>query len=78
MITFLMIFLIHSNTQNRDAQAINLKLNELIRAIDKAQDQMIDIEYLRDSELDELQVGYEPIRAEGLKRQSSGGRQFAD
>jgi low affinity Fe/Cu permease len=46
IVTFLMVFLIQ-NTRNRDARAINLKLNELIRAIDKARDQMIDIENLR-------------------------------
>jgi low affinity Fe/Cu permease len=58
IVTFLMVFLIQ-NTQNRDARAINLKLNELIRAIDKARDQMIDIENLSDLELDELQAKYE-------------------
>ncbi|MGA7315168.1 MAG: low affinity iron permease family protein [Silvibacterium sp.] len=47
IVTFLMVFLIQ-NTQNRDARAINLKLNELIRSIDKARDQMIDIENLSD------------------------------
>jgi low affinity Fe/Cu permease len=62
IVTFLMVFLIQ-NTQNRDARAINLKLNELIRAVDKARDQMIDIEKLTDLELDELQVKYEQIRA---------------
>jgi low affinity Fe/Cu permease len=62
IVTFLMVFLIQ-NTQNRDARAINLKLNELIRAIDKARDQMIDIENLSDLELDELQLRYEKIRA---------------
>ena len=62
IVTFLMVFLIQ-NTQNRDARAINLKLNELIRAIDKARDQMIDIENLSDLELDELQAKYEQIKA---------------
>lgn len=62
IVTFLMVFLIQ-NTQNRDARAINLKLNELIRAIDKARDQMIDIESLSDLELDELQTTYEKIKA---------------
>jgi low affinity Fe/Cu permease len=63
IVTFLMVFLIQ-NTQNRDARAINLKLNELIRAIDKARDQMIDIESLSDVELSELQVKYGKIKAE--------------
>jgi low affinity Fe/Cu permease len=61
IVTFLMVFLIQ-NTQNRDARAINLKLNELIRAGDKAQNQMIDIESLSDLELDELQAKYEAVR----------------
>lgn len=69
IVTFLMVFLIQ-NTQNRDARAINLKLNELIRALDKARDQMIDIENLSDLELDELQAKYEAIRAECLARES--------
>jgi low affinity Fe/Cu permease len=62
IVTFLMVFIIQ-NTQNRDARAINLKLNELIRAIDKAGNQMIDIENLTDLELDELQARYEKIKA---------------
>jgi low affinity Fe/Cu permease len=61
IVTFLMVFLIQ-NTQNRDARAINLKLNELIRAVDKARDQMIDIESLSDLELDELHARYENIK----------------
>lgn len=68
IVTFLMVFLIQ-NTQNRDARAINLKLNELIRAIDKARDQMIDIENLSDLELDELQAKYEKIKSECVERQ---------
>jgi low affinity Fe/Cu permease len=68
IVTFLMVFLIQ-NTQNRDARAINLKLNELIRALDKARDQMIDIENLSDLELDELQARYEAIRAACLARE---------
>jgi low affinity Fe/Cu permease len=63
IVTFLMVFLIQ-NTQNRDARAINLKLNELIHAIDTAGDQMMDIEKLSDEELDVLQSRYETIRAE--------------
>ena len=62
IVTFLMVFLIQ-NTQNRDARAINLKLNELIRSSDKARDQMIDIENLSDLELDELHAKYERIKA---------------
>jgi low affinity Fe/Cu permease len=62
LLTFLMVFLIQ-NTQNRDSRAINLKLNELIRAGDKARNQMIDIERLTDQELDEMQAMYERVRS---------------
>ena len=72
IVTFLMVFLIQ-NTQNRDARAINLKLNELIRALDKAQDQMIDIENLSDQELDKLQVRYEAIRTACVEREKRKG-----
>ena len=68
-----MVFLIQ-NTQNRDARAINLKLNELIHAVDKARDQMIDIENLSDLELDELQIRYENIKAKCIERQNRGQR----
>ena len=70
IVTFLMVFLIQ-NTQNRDARAINLKLDELIRAIDKAGDQMIHIENLSDLELDELQAKYEKIKAAYTERKKT-------
>ena len=63
IITFLMVFLIQ-NTQNRDARAINLKLDELIHAIDTAQNQMMDIEKLSDEELDVIHDKYTQIRAD--------------
>jgi low affinity Fe/Cu permease len=62
IVTFLMVFLIQ-NTQNRDARAINLKLDELIRAIDKARNHMINIESLSDMELDMLQAQYQKLQA---------------
>lgn len=68
IVTFLMVFLIQ-NTQNRDARAINLKLNELIRATKTAGDQMMDIESLSDEELDAMHAKYERIRAECMERQ---------
>ncbi len=67
IITFIMVFLIQ-NTQNRDARAINLKLDELIHSIDKAEDEMMDIESLSDEELNELHRRYEAIRAECMTR----------
>jgi len=76
LITFLMVILIQS-TQNRDSRAINLKLNELIRVLDKARNQMIDIERLSDLELDEMQAGFERIKA-GSTRPESTGRPVRD
>jgi len=67
IVTFLMVFLIQ-NTQNRDAQAINLKLDELIHSISGANNQMMDIENLSDDELKVLHDRYEKIRAECVKR----------
>ena len=69
LITFLMVFFIQ-NTQNRNARAINLKLNELIRAMDSARNQMIDIERLTDLELDEMQAMYEKVKAAWNQRQT--------
>ena len=71
--TFLMVFLIQ-NTQNRDARAIHLKLNELIRAMDSARNQMIDIERLSDLELDEMQATYEKIKTNWTARQARTSR----
>jgi low affinity Fe/Cu permease len=73
IVTFLMVFLIQ-NTQNRDARAINLKLDELIRAIDKARDQMMNIEKLSDVELDMLEEQFERIRAAGVRRAQRSGQ----
>lgn len=69
IVTFLMVFLIQ-NTQNRDAKAIHLKLDEIIRAHRRADNQMIDIEKLSDEELEVLAVQFEKISAacEGRKK----------
>jgi len=61
VVTFLVVFLIQ-NTQNRDARAIHLKLDEIIKSIDKAQNEMIDIEHLSDSELQRLADKYQKVR----------------
>src|SRR5439155_21207050 len=63
IITFLVVFLIQ-NTQNRDAKALHLKLDELIRSHSPAHNDMIDIQKLSDEELDELEERYATIRAE--------------
>ena len=54
IVTFLMVFLIQ-NTQNRDAKAMHLKLDELIRAIQGARNRLVDLEKLSDEELKNLE-----------------------
>ena len=63
IVTFLMVFLIQ-NTQNRDARAIHLKLDEIIHSIHAAHDDMINIENLSDDELKQLTERYEQFRTE--------------
>ncbi len=75
--TLLMVLLIQS-TQNRDSRAINLKLNELIRAMDSARNQLIDIERLSDLELDEMQATYEKIKTSWTTRQKRALRSPAE
>src|SRR4051794_19606115 len=63
VVTFLVVFLIQ-NTQNRDARAIHLKLDEIIKSIDQAHNEMIDIEHLSDAELEKLAQRYQRVREE--------------
>ena len=65
-----MVFLIQ-NTQNRDARALHLKLDEIIRSIHHAHNEMIDIEKLSDEELEDLAKHYERIREECDHRAAS-------
>src|SRR4051812_4556133 len=72
IITFLMVFVIQ-NTQNRDSQVIQLKLDELIRAVQEARNELVDMEDLSDDELHRLQHQFENLRrtaeAERLTRE---------
>jgi low affinity Fe/Cu permease len=61
IITFLSVFLIQ-NTQNREARAVQLKLDEVLRAIEGAHNEMIDIENLSDEQLARLERHYHEIR----------------
>src|SRR4029077_11749106 len=61
IITFLMVFLIQ-NTQNRDAKAVHLKLDELIRAIKDARNELVDLEDLSDEELKKLEEQFRRLR----------------
>jgi len=67
VITFLVVFLIQ-NTQNRDARALHLKLDEVIRAMRNAHNEMISIEHLSDEELETLAEHYEKVRMECEER----------
>lgn len=58
IVTFLMVFLIQ-NSQNRDAGAMQAKLDELIRAVDNAREQFIAIEHLTDKEIEEIRAAIE-------------------
>ncbi len=72
IVTFLIVFLIQ-NTQNRDARAIHLKLDELIRSVHAAHNEMISIEKLSDPELERLTKTYDRIRAEFESRKRRAG-----
>ena len=61
IITFLMVFLIQ-NTQNRDAKAVHLKLDEIIRAIKGARNELVDLEELSDEDLKKLEQQFQRIR----------------
>jgi low affinity Fe/Cu permease len=61
IVTFLMVFLIQ-NTQNRDAKAMHLKLDEIIRALKGARNQLVDLEKLSDEDLDKLEKQFERLR----------------
>jgi len=73
IVTFLMVFLIQ-NAQNRDAAAIQAKLDELIRSIEGARNEFIGIEHLSEGQLErirgdiEAEFGEESIRTEALER----------
>lgn len=60
ILTFLMVFLIQ-NTQNRDTEAIHLKLDELIRVTQGAHNALMDLEEMEESQLDEFRQKYEAL-----------------
>lgn len=72
IVTFLMVFLIQ-NTQNRDTEAMQVKLDELIRAMQGAQNSLLDLEELDDKQLDEIREKYEE-----LARQARRGAECSD
>ncbi len=64
IITFWMVFVIQ-NTQNRDARTMQLKLDELIRSIQDARNDMIHLDELTDQQLDEVEKQFKKLRGSG-------------
>ena len=60
IVTFLMVFLIQ-NTQNRDSHAVQLKLDELIRAVSGAHNALLDLEELEETDLERFRARYEEL-----------------
>lgn len=69
IVTFLMVFAIQ-NTQNRDARAMQLKLNELIHASRNARTEFVDLEDLTDTELDTIQTQFKEIHDKLREKQA--------
>ena len=67
IVTFLMVFLIQ-NTQNRDAKAMHLKLDDLIRAVEGARNRLVDLEKLSDEELKQLEEQFTRLRKTAAQR----------
>lgn len=70
VITFLMVFVIQ-NTQNRESQVTQLKLDELIRAVEQARNELVDMEDLSDEELHRLQRQFELLRKSAEQARAS-------
>jgi low affinity Fe/Cu permease len=67
IVTFLMVFLIQ-NTQNRDSAALQIKLDELIRAMKGAHNALLDLEELEEGELEQIREKYETLAAAARKK----------
>jgi len=71
IITFLMIFLVRS-AQNRESEAVQLKLDELIRATKEARNTLLDIEELSEAELDRIKARFERLARKAREESSPG------
>jgi low affinity Fe/Cu permease len=72
IVTFLMVFLIQS-TQNREAEAVQVKLDEIIRAIGNAQNELLDLEELEEGDLDRIRETYVKLAHQARGKRPSAG-----
>jgi len=73
IVTFLMVFLIQ-NTQNRDSEAMHLKLDELIRANREAHNALLDLEELTEQDLDRIRESYARLARQARERLRGGAK----
>jgi low affinity Fe/Cu permease len=73
IVTFLMVFLIQG-TQNRDAEAMQVKLDELIRTTRGAKNELLDLEELEEEELDRIRASYERLAEQARQRARASGK----
>jgi low affinity Fe/Cu permease len=71
IVTFLMVFLLQ-NTQNRDARALQLKLDELLRSLHAARNRLIDLENCTDEEIAQIERQFHAIRAREQRKGDNG------
>ena len=71
IITFLMVFVIQ-HTQNRDTEALQIKLDELIRATVGAHNALLDLEELEEDDLDRIRASYEKLASDARTQRKSG------
>jgi low affinity Fe/Cu permease len=69
IVTFLMVFLIQ-NTQNRESEALHLKIDELLRALDAADTRLVDLEDRSEQELQRLREHYKALAASSPNRET--------
>src|SRR5436189_4983629 len=72
IVTFLMVFLIQS-TQNRDSEAMHIKLDEIVRALEGAHNALLDLEELEEGDIDHIRSDYERLADEARKELQRGG-----
>jgi low affinity Fe/Cu permease len=71
IVTFLMVFLIQ-NTQNRDTEALQVKIDELIRVMEGAHNALLDLEELDEEELDKIRASYEKLATQAREEMKRG------